>query len=290
MFKQLKSLFSDLAHLRRYREERMQRLPLSIRFSIERKRLRKAAHEQWSGGYIDCDDLGYLYVPAEVDLMAARRLLKPMSDANFLRHWLPKCGTVIDVGANIGDWSLPAVRAVGPEGLVLAVEPIPRMAKALRKTFDINRLNNAKVIEMALSDSSGTATFAIERGNSGGSRLGGHPLGHDDIQVNVMMLDELVEHESLKRVDFIKIDVEGHEARVLAGAKKTLARWKPLLILETGQESLEGRHQIADCLQRIGYQIAGFQVDGGILEFDWDEYLNGNGRCAGSGIENLVFY
>lgn len=290
MFAKFKHLFAELALVRRYREKSVGRLPLSIRFGFERNRIRHAAHRDWPGGYVESQRYGYTYIPRDVDLMAARRLLKPGEDMHWLRHWAPPGSVVIDIGANIGDWSLPAAAAVGPSGRVLAVEPIPRMADALRKTFGVNRILHASVAETAVSDEPGRVRFSIERGNSGGSRIGDHAQAHDTIEVAVTTIDDLVRQEALSRVDFIKIDVEGHEPKVLAGARETLARWKPLLFVETGQEGDEGRRQIANLLQEIGYQLAGYLVDGGILETSWDEYVNATGRCAEAGINNLVFY
>lgn len=289
VFKNLKRLFADTANLRRYRERRGRRLPWSIRLAFERNRIRHAAHDQWPGGYIRTKSSGYLYIPAEVDLMAARRLLKPADDT-MLQFWCPLGGVVIDVGANIGDWSIPAALAVGPTGRLLAVEPIPRMADALRKTFGVNRLRQASVAEIALSSSAGRARFSIERGNSGGSRIGNHTLEHDSIDVEITTLDALVAREQLPPVDCIKIDVEGHEAEVIAGAKETLNRWKPLLFVESGLEGDAGRAAIANLLQGCGYQIAGHVLTDGIIEMTWDDYRNGTGTYAETSICNLIFY
>lgn len=283
-------LFADLALLRRYRQMSSRRIPFSMRFGFRRNRLRHEAHRDWPGGYIDTEHFGHLYVPKEVDLMASRRLLKPTDEMGWLRQWLPPGSIMIDIGANIGDWSLPAAYAVGSLGRIIAVEPIPRMAEALRKTFGINHLVQAKVVETALSAQAGKASFSIERENSGGSRLGGHAASHDVIEVAVTTLDALVAQERLPRVDFIKIDVEGHEPDVLEGARETLRQWRPVLYVETGQEGDEGRRRIADLLTSIGYRIGGYHVPGGIIELEWDEYRTASGRCEQAGIHNIVFY
>ena len=290
VFENLKKLLAAMANLRRYRARRGERLPWSIRLGYERNRIRHAAHNEWPGGYIQTARDGYLYVPADVDLMAARRLLKPAEENSMLEFWCPPGGVAIDVGANIGDWSVPLAMAVGPQGKLLAVEPIPRMADALRKTFGINRLRQASVAQIALSSSAGTAQFSVERGNSGGSRIGSHGLAHDSINVDIITLDALVEREQLAQVDFIKIDVEGHEPDVLGGARKTLMRWKPVLCIESGQEGDAGRIAMADILQECGYQIAGYPMPDGVIEVTWDEYRNGSGACAGAGINNLLFF
>lgn len=290
MFKKTKKLLTEMAELRRYRLQRSQRRSWSFHFGYKRNRIRHAAHDQWRGGYIQTENCGYLYVPAEVDLMAARRLLKPAENNPLLSFWCPPGSTAIDVGANIGDWSVPLAMCVGPSGRLLAVEPIPRMAGALRKTFGINKLHQATVAEVAWCSSTGKAQFSVELGNTGGSRIGSHPLAHGAIEVDVLTLDALMESEQLQRVDFIKIDVEGHEPGVLLGVTRTLNRWKPLLFVESGQEGDGGRAQIADLLIDCGYQIAGYATDGGVIEVTWDEYRKASDRCEGSGISNLIFY
>jgi FkbM family methyltransferase len=290
VFKNLKCLLADMANLRRYRAQRGEKLPWSIRLAYDRNRIRHAAHKQWPGGYIQTENSGYLYVPANVDLMAGRRLLKPADKYPLLQFWCPPGGVAIDVGANIGDWSVPIALAVGPNGKLLAVEPIPRMANALRKTFGINRLRQASLAQLALSSSAGKARFSVERGNSGGSRIGDHGLAHDSIEVDIITLDALVEREQLPRVDFIKIDVEGHEPDVLTGAEQTLLRWKPVLCIESGQEGDTGRASIANLLQNCGYQIAGYALTDGVIEVSWDEYRTGTGTCAEAGINNLIFF
>ena len=290
MFKKTKQLLAEMVELRRYRLQRRLRMSWSFHLGYKRNRIRHAAHDQWRGGYILTENCGYLYVPGEVDLMAARRLLKPAESNPLLAFWCPSGSTAIDVGANIGDWSVPLAMCVGPSGKLLAVEPIPRMARALRKTFGINKLHQASVAEVALSSSAGKAQFSVELGNTGGSRIGSHPLAHGTIEVDVLTLDALVEREQLQRVDFIKIDVEGHEPGVLLGAIRTLHRWKPLLFVESGQEGESGRAQIADLLSDCDYEIAGYATDGGIIEVTWDEYRKATGRCEGAGISNLIFY
>lgn len=291
MFRLLHRLFADLFLLRRYRRQRQARLPWRIYLPYERNRIRHGALDHWPGGYAMTEHESYIHVPPELDAMSGRRLLNAVGEDPLIPRWCPPGGVAIDIGANIGDWSLPLAKAVGPQGRLIAVEPIPRMAASLRKTFGVNNLRQAAVAELALSDTPGRASFAVERHNTGGSRLGAHDSAHDAIEVEVSTLDRLaLERYQLTRLDFLKIDVEGHERAALAGGRATLARFKPLIVMESGQETGDDRGAIADLLQGLDYEIAGFRVAGGIVETNWADYRANAGLCAEAGIANLVFF
>jgi hypothetical protein len=90
-------------------------------------------------------------------------------------------------------------------------------------------------------------------------------------------LDELVSEKSIKRLDFIKIDVERHEREVLEGGQQTLKNLKPSLVLEVGNEKIkEDREKIADQLRTLDYEIIGIILPGGITEVTWSKYLEMN--------------
>lgn len=183
----------------------------------------------------------------------------------------------VDVGANIGAWTLAAAHAVGSEGRVLTFEPAPRVADTLRKTLRANRLRHVKLYEMALAESSGRRRFSVERDNTGGSRLG---LMSDDAhrsfeQIDVMTarLDDVVRSEKLPRLDVMKIDVEGFEYDVLRGSQDVLSSFKPAMILETGHENAEARAGIQRLLSGLGYGIVGVLIGEGLIEADWEDYV-----------------
>jgi len=232
-----------------------------------------------------------VYLPAPLDSMSGHRLLKPFSPSSFVKALVKTGDTVIDVGANIGSWALPSAQAVGPTGSVLAFEPIPHVAEALRKSAFINRLKHLKVFNFALSDEKGELDFSVELENTGGSRLGkmsddqekvfSHLRHFNHIKVKARTLDDVVLEHDLQRVDIVKVDVEGNELSVLEGAQETLRKFKPVMFLETGLEDIECRDRMATYLSGLGYGIVGVSFNGiGMADASWEDYRQRSGAFA----------
>ena len=276
MANRIRDLFRDLALLRRYRAEKAARMPFRIRLPFIRDNLRHEAHEQWPGGYVFNDAGDLVHVPKPVDVMGGYRLLKPSGRHLVIGAVCRPNDVVVDVGANVGDWTLAAARVVGAGGRVLAFEPVPHIAESLRKTVRANRLQQVKVFELALAEAGGSREFSVERENTGGSRLDAMSNDprrtFDSITVKTARLDEIAAAEKPQRLDLIKIDVEGFEHAVLSGAVETLKRFKPVLFMETGHETAERRAGTHALLSRLGYGIVGVMFGEGMVEATWDDY------------------
>ena len=144
----------------------------------------------------------------------------------FCRH-VTTGSTVIDLGANVGYYTLLAARMVGPEGRILACEPEPLNASYLRRHVQANRLANVVVEEVAVGAVSGRAGFTRGKG-----RGRGHFAADGELTVPVRTLDSLVQSNELSP-GFLKIDVEGAEDDVLAGGAETLEAHRPVIFLAT---------------------------------------------------------
>lgn len=146
----------------------------------------------------------------------------------------------IDVGANIGLFTLKAARLVGPQGRVVALEPGKAAREQLVANLSLNKFNHVTVIDKALSDVEGEAT--LHHVDKGGDPQAFSLLadGTEKSSETVAMttLDRVVTEHGLPRVDCIKIDVEGFEAHVLRGARETLSRWHPTVIFEVNCPTL----------------------------------------------------
>jgi len=153
------------------------------------------------------------YAPLGVYLRA-RHGRSREAEIAILHRFVRLGDTVLDVGAHRGLYSWHLARLVGHNGRVLAFEPQPDLAAYLRRAF--LRTESVTVYENALSDIPGTATLHIPVWD--GKRIAGHAsLESDrgiDITVALSTIDELEVSPS-----FVKIDVEGHEAHVLRGAR-----------------------------------------------------------------------
>ncbi|HYM71712.1 MAG TPA: FkbM family methyltransferase, partial [Stellaceae bacterium] len=168
-------------------------------------------------------------------------------------------------------------------GRVLCCEPNPAVAAALAATLRINNLGQAQVVPVAVSDADGDGWLAVDASDSGQSRLAA-----GGIAVPLRALDSLVAEHALDRLDLVKIDVEGHEAAVLAGATRTLKRLRPALIFESGHETPGDRNRIADLLQRFAYDTIAVLHHHGALPCASADYRAAAGACAGSEARNVV--
>jgi FkbM family methyltransferase len=190
-----------------------------------------------------------------------RRGYEPETVALFAGALRPG-GTVVDVGANHGYFTVLAAALLGPTGRVEAFEPNPAVADALAEVLARNAVaGRVSVHRVALSDREGHARFfvSVAAANDGFSSL----LATDDalehgviradhsIRVPTLTFDAFAERAGLGRVDLMKLDVEGAEAMVLRGMERTLAERPPrLIVCETMPESPAAR-----MLASHGYSI-----------------------------------
>jgi len=138
----------------------------------------------------------------------------------------PKLGDIVfDIGAFVGDTALWFSKAVGPQGRVYAFEPEPSNFEKLKANRERNKVTNVIPLQLALSENEGEMQITSGGGSSAITETAG------DTSVKVTTVDKSVEANKLTRVDFIKMDVEGYELKVLAGARETIKTFKPSLAL-----------------------------------------------------------
>jgi FkbM family methyltransferase len=243
------------------------------------KRLLERLERDWPGGFTLHRTGDLIYVPHPLDARGRHALLHPPRAHPAALAFLNPGAVAIDIGANLGEWTVPLARAVGAGGQVLACEPAPIAAKALEATLGANALRQAEVIRCAVGDHDGSAEFTVPvvtsaRTDTGTARIGAAGPGHEALSVPLNSVDSLIGKRGLRRVDLIKIDVEGHEKRVLYGAETTLSRFRPAIVIETGHEASGDRPAIHDRLRSLGYQVLGILLDYGMAETDWDAYVS----------------
>ena len=181
------------------------------------------------------------------------------TEIEFLRSLIHPGDVVLDVGANIGTHTVPFSQFVGPEGEVHAFEPLPELFHMLAGNAALNNCHNVVCRQAAVGKSLGVlpcpsipaAHEIANRGAASFMREAADLWPHvkeyatKAKPVRLMTIDAL----DLDRCDLIKIDVEGMEEAVLAGAKDTVRRCRPLIYLE-GREREES---LADFLDASGY-------------------------------------
>jgi FkbM family methyltransferase len=126
---------------------------------------------------------------------------------------------ILDVGANLGLYTLLLARLTGEAGHVFAFEPEPNLFSVLCENCAANNAVNVTPFQCAAGEANGRATFQRATFNSGDNRLGGSKPGAQSIEVEVARLDEVL---SVQTVQFIKLDVQGHELAALNGMQRML--------------------------------------------------------------------
>ncbi|AFY70263.1 methyltransferase FkbM family [Thalassoporum mexicanum PCC 7367] len=152
-------------------------------------------------------------------------------ELRLLPSLLNKGDVVVDVGANIGTYTMRSAKIVGPSGMVIAVEPFPRMAAMNLSNALRNNFNNVRLRVCCVADRDGHQDFWMKANKPNSFTLLETP-GYNCFNSRVERIDTLFEAEGLSRLDFIKIDAEGVENEVLAGAKHVIDKFRPMILLE----------------------------------------------------------
>jgi len=185
--------------------------------------------------------------------------------ARVLDERLRAGGAFVDVGCNVGYFSLYAARVVGAEGRVTAFDPNPANCELLTASAALNSMDNIEVVHAAVTDRPGRVGYEDIDGNGRIVDLDRVRGGAGRVEVEAVTLDRaLAEHA---RIDLVKIDTEGAELLVLRGAEAVLARHAPDLVVEfsptaLGQVSGADARALPEFLHARGYRMAIVGEDG----------------------------
>jgi FkbM family methyltransferase len=175
--------------------------------------------------------------------------------------------TVYDVGANVGFTAVLAAKQVSPGGRVVCFEPLQDNAEQLRHNARLNGFSAIAVRVEALGRSDGEVEFTLSHSPTWGrlSEAGATPQASGTIRVAVRSLDSIRAHEMIVLPELIKMDVEGAEADVLAGALGLLAEAKPILVIElhhTGRAVAAALTDLPFTLRVLGSEADVATLDG----------------------------
>ncbi len=170
-------------------------------------------------------------------------------EIHFLRRFLKPGMTVIDVGANLGVYSLPMARQVGPGGRVFSYEPGGEARALLERSRALNGLENLEISAAALSDSDREGHLAFAA-TSEMRALGAEGSGEP---VHITSLDAEGAARGWRAPDFIKIDAEGEEERIIAGGRDFFSNHSPLVMFEVQTDKANDR--LLPLFPALGYRV-----------------------------------
>ena len=267
-------------------------LPLAIR-----RRLAYAVGRRLDAAWLDKPRLARLSrLPVQMQLLSRslpERVIflygtYEFAATRFFKTFLKAGMAVADIGANVGYFSLVAAQLVEESGDVYAFEPVPAIVKRLRRNVELNSFDRVQVHERAVAGDTGEHVFYesnLAENQGVASLLPGDSRRDVGFRVQTVSIDDFIQSLREPRLDLIKIDVEGAETEVFAGAQKLLARPDaPALVFE----SFDVANHV-DMLGSLGYTVRALaystarrqleflettsSVDGGFVRYEAPNYV-----------------
>ena len=178
-------------------------------------------------------------------------------EAAYLRSHLHPGMRVIDVGAHVGYTALVMAEALRGQGLILAFEPEPLNFDLLSANIRTNNATTVVPINAAAGDRTGSVTLQRSPDNTGDHRTVPHPLGIAPLEVPLVALDDLLPPDQM--IDFVFVDAQGFDHRVLRGMAKTIDRCRPPMLLEFWPVGImelgDDPDQVLQEYRSLGYRI-----------------------------------
>src|ERR1700761_1057248 len=175
-------------------------------------------------------------VPDSLDLLTPYVLAEQHDwfedEIGFVRELLQAGDRVVDIGANYGVYTLSMAKAVGPQGAVWAFEPASSTAEFLRQGIAANGFAHVTLETSALSSAVGSAKLAIAEQSELNSLERDASSSQRTETVRVVTLDEAMSRYGWTDIDFLKMDAEGEEKRIIEGGRAFLSRCSPLILYE----------------------------------------------------------
>lgn len=162
---------------------------------------------------------------------------------------------VVDIGANIGFYSLLAASQIGKSGRVIAFEPSVDNCALLKMSLAANNFENVNIHQMAVADVNGIVGFHM--GDSNGSIIRSN-AGTLPFQVPAVRLDTFLRDEA--RIDLIKMDIEGAEGMALAGMKELVRRHRPIIFTEFSPDALRHHSEVTAEQYLREYDELGYHI------------------------------
>lgn len=151
-------------------------------------------------------------------------------ETEFVKKEIKKGDVVLDIGANIGYYTLIFAKLVGEEGKVFAFEPDPYNFALLKKNVETNDYKNVVLVQKAVSNKTGRIKLFLCEDNKGDNRIYNSHDGRQSIEIEAIRLDDYFENYNGK-IDFIKMDIQGAEGGAIQGMSNLLEENKNVKII-----------------------------------------------------------
>jgi FkbM family methyltransferase len=197
--------------------------------------------------------------------------------------------TIIDIGANVGLMTLQFAKLV-PNGKVYSFEPTFYALERLKKNLSLNPdlAKNVTVINSFVSENSSSNPDIVaysswkvngERGNNDHPVHLGTPKNAEGVPS--ISLNDFVENQKIEKIDFIKIDTDGHEYEVFKGAQKAIAKYRPKIIFEIGLYVMDEKNIsfefYYDYFKNLNYRLVDTKTEKEITLLNYKKYIPMNG-------------
>ncbi len=174
-------------------------------------------------------------------------------EMEFVRKLITPGMQILDIGANHGVYTLTMAKLLQGQGKITAYEPASSVFYLLRKGVEANNFNNVELVNAGLSDCEGEASLFLSS-NSELNSLKQDGLSQEKETIKLLNLDRELEQHNWQQIDFIKLDAEGEEAKILAGGKNFFSEQSPLIMFELKH----GKHinmRLIQLFQDLNYEI-----------------------------------
>jgi len=213
-------------------------------------------------------------VPADLECLSTYVLLEQETwferELDFVVRLAWPGMNAIDVGANLGVYSIPLAKMIGASGRVWAYEPGNRVRSYLQRSRSINECENLEISHLALSSESGNGWLRESWSDELRSIVSGTETGNDGQYIETSTLDAEAVLHAWTGIDFVKIDAEGMEDRIIAGGRRFFRDHSPLVMYEINNGGVHNL-SLRWLFEVLGYQAFRLNGDGSFLSPVGDE-------------------
>jgi len=214
----------------------------------------------WSDLIVDVNGYKLSLIPNDAGISTELALFgihEPLN-TKMLAKQLRKDMICLDIGANIGYYTLLESKIVGNNGKIIAIEPSPVNFSKLQKNIQMEGATNIEVYNLAAGDKDGKIKFLLKKQSNLSRIVSEDEIKPSDniVEVPIRKLDGFLEERALKKLDFLRMDVEGYEFFIYMGIRNSIRKFSPTMQIEIHAHHLgeERTRELLEKLKEDGYE------------------------------------